>query len=218
MKQVNFVIFDMDGLLLDTERIFFRAFQRAAKKLGYNFSFDTYLKVVGVTDEIGKQILSEIYGENSNILHAFYHYQEEFHNIVKEEGITVKPGAQKLLNVLDKKGIKRCIASSSPMKIIKKNLELTGLHEQFDFYVSGTEVKKGKPYPDIFLKALERANVSSEFALVLEDSCHGLQAAVSANIRCILIPDLIQPTKKMKYQAYRICTDLGEVADLLLKE
>lgn len=215
MEQVKLVIFDMDGLLFDTERTFFRAFQRSAKKLGYDFSFETYLKVVGVTDETGKQIFAEIYGEDSSILHAFDLYHAEFDKIIEEEGLAIKPGAERLLDVLDDKGIKKCIASSSPIKVIERNLKLSGIQDRFDFYVSGDEVENGKPSPDIFLEALRRAGEKAENALVLEDSFHGLQAAVSANIRCIIIPDLIEPSDEMHRQAFRIYTNLGEVARLI---
>ncbi|WAA13350.1 HAD family hydrolase [Fervidibacillus halotolerans] len=215
MKHLQLAIFDMDGLLFDTERIHFRAFQRTAKKLGFDFTFDTYLKVVGVTDEKGKEILKEIYGENSAILNAFDLYQGEVERIIQEEGIPVKPGVDRLLDTLDEKHIKKCIASSSRPEVIERNIKLTGLFDRFDFYISGTEVKHGKPSPDIFLEALNRANVQPEHALVLEDSYHGLQAAVNAGIRCIIIPDLIEPNDEMKDKAYRIFDHLGQVAELL---
>lgn len=213
MTNLQFVIFDMDGLLFDTERMYFKAFQRAAKKLNYDFTFDVYLKVVGTTDETGKQILSEIYGEDAPILKAMDHYHDEFQQIIKEEGIAVKPGVEALLDVLDEKGIMKCIASSSSLEDILRNTKMAGIENRFDFFVSGTEVENGKPSPDIFLEAIRRANVKPEEALVLEDSYYGLQAASHANIRCILIPDLLEPTDEMYNLAYRVCSDLNEVAD-----
>lgn len=215
MKQIELVIFDMDGLLFDTEPIFFRAIQRSAKKLGVDFTFETYLKTVGVTDETGKKMLSEIYGKDSSILQAMDQYGLEFDKILEEEGLTVKAGAEQLLNTLDEKGIKKCIASSSSVDMIQRNVQLTGLDNRFDFYLSGTEVKNGKPSPDIFLEALKRAGVAAENALVLEDSYHGLKAAVAANIPCIVVPDLIEPTDEMRSLAKRVCNDLLEVADLI---
>lgn len=215
MEQVKLVIFDMDGLLFDTERTYYQAFQRAAMKLGSNLPFDTYLKVVGVTDEKGKEILGEIYGKDSPILQAFDLYQIEFAKILEEDGLVIKPGATRLLDTLDERGIKKCIASSSAPEVIERNIRLSGLHGRFDFYISGSEVKHGKPSPDIFLEALRRADESAENAMVLEDSFHGLLAAVNANIRCIIIPDLIQPNEEMRQKAYRIYKDLGEVADFI---
>lgn len=215
MGNVQFVIFDMDGLLFDTERLYFRAFQQAAKKLGYEFPFEHYLKVVGVTDEEGKKILAGIYGEDSVILNAFDQYHGELDEIIAKEGLSVKPGVEKLLDTLDEKGIGKCIASSSSLEVIQKYTERAHIADRFDFFVSGTEVENGKPSPDIFLEALRRGGATSESALVLEDSYHGLQAAVSANIRCIIVPDLIEPMEEMKRQAFRICSNLGEVADML---
>lgn len=217
MKDLQLVIFDMDGLLFDTERIYFRAFQRAAKELGYDFPFETYLKVVGVTDEKGKEILSSIYGEGAKILKAFHRYPPLVDQIVEEEGIPIKPGVHQLLDTLDEMGIKKCIASSSPPEVIERNIKKTGLDDRFDFLISGTEVKHGKPSPDIFLEAMKRANVKNEKALVLEDSYHGLQAAVRAGIRCIIIPDLLEPSNEMQRLAYRIFGDLGKVAEFIKK-
>lgn len=215
MGNVQFVIFDMDGLLFDTERLYYRSFQKAAKKLGYEFPFEHYLKVVGVTDDEGKKILAEIYGEDSLILHAFDHYHGELNDIITEEGLSLKPGVEKLLDMLDEKGIHKCIASSSSLEVIRKYTEYAQIADRFDFFISGTEVEHGKPSPDIFLEALKRGGATAEFALVLEDSLHGLKAAVSANIRCIIVPDLIEPTEEMKRQAFRICRDLGEVAEMI---
>ncbi|WAA10994.1 HAD family hydrolase [Fervidibacillus albus] len=215
MNQLELVIFDMDGLLFDTERLHFRAFQQTAEKLGFEFTFDTYLKVVGMTDEKGREILREIYGKDSAIMNSFDLYHEEIERIIEKEGIPVKPGVKKLLDILDEKQIRRCIASSSAPEVIERNTKLTGIHDRFEFYVGGTEVKHGKPAPDIFLEAMKRADVQPEKAIVLEDSYHGLQAAVRAGLRCIVIPDLIQPNEEMQKNAFRIFNDLGKVADFL---
>ncbi len=217
MEHIKLVIFDMDGLLFDTEPVYYRAFKRSAEKLGYEVSFDTYLKCVGVTDETGKEIMAGIYGKNAQILQVFDHYQEEFKKIIDEEGISVKPGVEELLDVLDQKEIKKCIASSSARETIEKNVKVTGLENRFDFYVSGLEVKNGKPAPDIFLEAARRGNVRPDEAIVFEDSRHGLEAAVAADIPCIIVPDLIEPDEEMRRKAFKIISDLSQAAELFRK-
>jgi len=98
---------------------------------------------------------------------------------------------------------------------IQTNLSLAGLTDRFDFYMSGSEVKRGKPYPDIFLGACQRANEVPDSSLVLEDSLNGLRAAVGANINCIIVPDLIEPNEEIKKHAYEIVSDLSQVIGII---
>lgn len=129
----------------------------------------------------------------------------------------MKPGVEELLDVLDQKEIKKCIASSSARETIEKNVKVTGLENRFDFYVSGLEVKNGKPAPDIFLEAARRGNVRPDEAIVFEDSRHGLEAAVAADIPCIIVPDLIEPDEEMRRKAFKIISDLSQAAELFRK-
>lgn len=215
MKNLKLVIFDMDGLLFDTEKIYFRSMKREMEKRGYDFPFDTYKRLVGIPDLESDEILKEIYGEEFTIQHILKDYHQGFHEIIKTEGLSIKQGADKLLDYLDEQGIKKCIASSSDKNVIEKFLSLTDLTNRFDFYVSGEEVNKGKPSPDIFLEACKRGNEAPNACLVIEDSLNGLKAAVSANIKCVIVPDLIEPTVDMKKAAYKIETDLEKVISIL---
>lgn len=212
MKQIKLIIFDMDGLLYDTELPSFKALKRTAEKAGFNFTMEIYKKMIGVTKTVSNKILYDIYGDEFFEKQVLENYHEEFHKILEYEGINVKKGALELLDVLDEKGIKKCIASSSSRETIHYYLSMTGLTDRFDFYVSGQEVENGKPSPDIFLEACRRAGENSKAALVLEDSYNGLKAAVSANIPCVIVPDLIEPNEEMKRNAYLIVSDLGEIA------
>ena len=216
LNDIRFVIFDMDGLLFDTERQSFLALNQAAEKAGFEFSLETYKKLMGADDKTTNHILTDIYGNQFLKAGILKTYQEGFQKILKKEGVQIKKGALDLLNVLEEKGIKKCIASSSSRAAIKKYLSITGLTDRFDFYLSGEEVKNGKPNPDIFLEACSRANAAPKYTLVLEDSFHGFKAAIAAGIQCILIPDLMEPNDEMKNHAYRICKDLGEVANIIL--
>lgn len=205
----------MDGLLFDTERPSFLALKKSAEKAGFDFSLDTYKKLMGTDDRTSDLILYDIYGETFFESKVLKDYHKEFENILNYEGLIIKKGALELLNILEEKGIKKCIASSSSREVIEKYLSYSGLTNRFDFHLSGSEVKNGKPSPDIFIEACKRADVAPEFALVLEDSFHGFKAAIRAGIRCIIIPDLIEPNEEMKKFSYRICLDLGEVANII---
>lgn len=215
MNHLKLVIFDMDGLLFDTERIYFQSMKREMEKLGYEFPLETYKRLVGIPDLECDEILKGIYGEDFSIHQVLESYHRGFLDIIKAEGLIIKPGVETLLDYLEDKGIQKCIASSSDKKIIEHFLSLTGLTNRFDFYVSGEEVEKGKPHPDIFLEACLRGKAEAGQSLVIEDSLNGLKAAISANIKCIIVPDLIEPTEEMKTTAFQIVTNLEKVIGIL---
>ncbi|WP_042354084.1 HAD family hydrolase [Bacillus rubiinfantis] len=215
MKEVKLAIFDMDGLLFDTERPSYEAMRRVMVRLGHDFPMEHYKPIIGVADHECDVIMKEIYGPEFSFPSIVADYRQEFDNILLEEGIMVKPGTDNLLTALDQNGIKKCIASSSSKAVINHYLSLAGFTDRFDFYVSGEEVENGKPNPDIFLEACKRGNVAPDAALVLEDSLNGLRAAVGAGIKCIIVPDIIAPNDEMKTNAYAIADDLNQVIDLL---
>lgn len=213
--ETKLVIFDMDGLLFDTERPSFRALQEVVVKRGYSFTMDHYKQLIGIPDRESDVVLQKMYGDDFPFHVILEEYHERLKRILVEEGVSVKPGALQLLEELEERGLKKCIASSSARKTIEGYLKRTGLEDRFDFYISGNEVKKGKPHPDIFIEACKIAGEPVESALVLEDSLNGLKAACSAGIRCVMVPDLIDPTDEMRDKAYKIVSDLEEVIGLL---
>lgn len=215
MNDLRLVIFDMDGLLFDTERPSFKAMKKIMENQGYPYTLEMYKKIIGLSGKQCEEFFKKIYGSNISLQRIFADHDVELQKIVSDEGINIKQGATKLLNELDERNMKRCIASSSSRETIQSYLDLSGLANRFDFYVSGKEVKLGKPHPDIFLEACERAKVSPESALVLEDSLNGLKAAVAANIHCVIVPDLIEPNEEMKKSAYKIVSNLEQVIDIL---
>lgn len=217
-KNLKLVIFDMDGLLFDTERPSYKAMNRSMKAYGFDFSLDIYKRMIGINDQASKNIIKEVWGSNNPIEQIFKRYDREFKNILETEGITVKAGALKLLDWLDEKNFKKCIASSSSRNTIANYLSMAGLTNQFDFYVSGEEVDNGKPAPDVFLEACRRADEIPSSAIVFEDSLHGLRAATKAGIPCIIVPDLIETNEQMRRDAYRIVSNLKEAINVLERD
>jgi HAD superfamily hydrolase (TIGR01509 family) len=215
MGKIKLVIFDMDGLLFDTEWPSYRALKQIVESKGYPFSLENYKQLIGLQGSKSQAVLKSMYGSDFEVERVIEEYHLRFKGILETEGISVKAGAETLLQALDDRGIKKCIASSSTRKTIDYYLKMTKLESYFDFYISGNEVKKGKPHPDIFLEACMRANETPEFSIVLEDSLNGLKAAHAAKVRCILVPDLIDPTDEMKEKAYTVVQDLEQVIPLV---
>ncbi|MDY0409126.1 HAD family hydrolase [Virgibacillus soli] len=215
MDQIKFVIFDMDGLLFDTETVAYRAMKKVMDKAGFPFTMDIYRKIIGAGSDEDERILQSVYGDTFTITSIQAPLSKEFDDIIKAEGIRVMPGVHELLDILDQKQIKKCIASSSPLSTIQSYLQMTHLSDRFDFYMSGEEVERGKPNPDIFIEACRRAREEAETSLVLEDSLNGLRAAHGADIACILVPDLIEPNEEMKAKAYKVVPSLRDVVEML---
>jgi HAD superfamily hydrolase (TIGR01509 family) len=212
---VKLVIFDMDGLLFDTEWPSFQALKEAVERGGFPFTIENYKQLIGLAHGKSMEVMQQMYGGKLPYEEIIIDYRKRFKEILANDGVGIKRGAIKLLDALDQRGMKKCIASSSARETIASYLKLAGLEDRFDFYISGNEVKKGKPHPDIFLEACKIAGESVESALVLEDSLNGLKAACAAEIRCILVPDLIDPTEEMKEKAYKIIEDLEKVIEVL---
>jgi HAD superfamily hydrolase (TIGR01509 family) len=212
---VKLVIFDMDGLLFDTEWPSFQALKEAVERRGFSFTIENYKQLIGLAHGKSMGVMQQMFGGKLPYEEIMIDYRKRFKEILAKDGVGIKRGAIKLLDALDQRGMKKCIASSSARETIASYLKLTGLEDRFDFYISGNEVKKGKPHPDIFLEACKIAGEPVESALVLEDSLNGLKAACAAEIRCILVPDLIEPTEEMKEKAYKIIEDLEKVIEVL---
>ncbi|NBD34903.1 MAG: HAD-IA family hydrolase [Chloroflexi bacterium] len=205
------VIFDMDGLLLDTEPISKRAWLRALEAWDATLTDEVYLQLVGRTVADTVRILSETLGPDLPIPAVRTQKDTLFEEIIADEGIPLKPGAVALLDYLERAGYPKAVASSTPKAGVLQRLSMTGLRERFSVIVGGDEVRRGKPSPDIFLAAAERLGVAPEGCWVLEDSEYGIAAAHAAGMTPIMIPDLKPPSAETAALAYRVLPSLADV-------
>lgn len=209
------VIFDMDGLMLDTERVARRSWRRAMADLGYSIEDTTYLQIVGRTVHDARAILGAAFGPDFPFDHVYALRQRYYDIDLASHGVPVKPGLFDLLEYLDQHHIPKAVASSTFRKFAEVKLGGAGLSERFDTVVCGDEVANGKPAPDVFLAAAQALAVAPEQCLVLEDSEAGIRAAYSAGALPVMIPDLKQPTPDVIMLAYRVLPDLHAVIPLL---
>ena len=195
------VIFDMDGLMFDTERLwdtFWPAFYAGGRGLaGEKLKAHLRAFFPGVD---AQKMLDKVWQIG----------QARF-----AQGVPCKPGLQELLTLLEERGIPRIVASSSPRAMIEQNLQTTGTARYFHDVVCGADVQHSKPAPDIFLEAARRLRVDIRHCLVLEDSFNGVRAGHAAGAVTVMVPDLAAPDDEMRRLYTRCCRDLYEVRDLL---
>ncbi len=215
---IKAIIFDMDGLMVDTEMISCQCYKKLIESYGFSFHKEDYIK-----DFPGKPLIASLHfiQEQYQIDFDIDEKIQEFHQLekqyIEENGVQLKKGLIELLQYLKKNNYKTIIATSSHKDRAEKILNQHDIFQYFDDIVCGSEVKRGKPFPDIFLKACEKLNISVNEALVLEDSEAGIQAAYDAHIPVICIPDLKYPQDEYIEKLEHIYDSLDNVI-LYLKE
>ena len=209
------VIFDLDGLLADTEIISLKVYQELLKDFGIPFTEETYSREYsGHREEENVQRFLDTYDLPWNFDQTLEKvYELEVRILAK--GVNLKKGAKKLLAFLQREGIPIALATSSVESRARMILDSNGILSLFDHLVFAKDVKRSKPYPDIFLKACSNLNVLPENCLVLEDSEAGIEAASRAGIPVICIPDLKIPAQSFLNKTEQVFQDLDAVRDYL---
>lgn len=187
------VIFDMDGLMLDTEPLAARAWSDAAIACGVTFAAPVAMQLVGRTFVDCRKLILAHHGDGYPVDTLMAAWHGAYDAIVEREGIMLKPGLLELLDWLEAQSIPKAVATSTRHARARSKLEQTALLPRFAALIGGDEVAQGKPSPDIFLTATARLRCAPADALVLEDSEAGLVAAARAGIPAIAVPDLVPP-------------------------
>jgi beta-phosphoglucomutase len=209
------VIFDLDGLVLDTESTYFRAWRRAAEQMGYDFSSISHSDLSGLHYQAVMALLLKNFGADFNSV-LFNQLSSEYWRVdVTEKGIAQKKGFDTLLKRIQNQQIPFCLATNSPKINVQECLTFAGLEHVFSIIVSRDDVKQGKPAPDIFLKAAEHLQQPIETCLILEDSRVGIQAAEAAGAIPVLIPSFIVNTPILLSPKVQVFADLHHVATAL---
>lgn len=214
MDGVKLAIFDMDGLMFDTEALTKRAWQEIGKIYNYDITMDFLLGLLGMNKVSISGQFKKIYGQDFPFDELYIEQGKTVSRIIEEEGLGIKEGLVELLNFLDKKKIKKAVATSSSRERAERLLSIAGVLDRFDGIICGDEVTKGKPDPEIFLTVCKKLNIEPKDAIVFEDSERGLEAAVAGGIKCILIPDLVEPSDKNVNLAFAKLNSLMEVINL----
>lgn len=191
---MNAVIFDMDGVLIDSERVVLEGFRYAGKKTGVPNAERMAIVGLGLNDDAWIEKLRLEFGADAmRVLEYAEAYMAKFY---AESAAPAKKGAQQLLAQLRAWKIPIAVASSSPAAAVRERLERVGLLQYFDVVISGDMVSRSKPEPDIFLEATRRLGEAAAQCTVIEDSPNGLRASKRAGCRTIFVPDLWQPEQE----------------------
>ena len=212
---IKAVLFDLDGVILDTEKLYTRFWQEAAQFYGYPMTREQALGMRSLSRGIGEAKLKSYFGEGIDYEQVRTKRVELMSAYIEKEGVEAKPGIVELLDYLDAYGIKRAIATSSPLDRTREYLSKVGLLDRFDELVSGHMVEKGKPEPDIYLYAASKLDLSPNECMVLEDSPAGILAAHRAGCVPVMVPDQDRPSEETRKLLYAVAESLCDVPALL---
>jgi HAD superfamily hydrolase (TIGR01509 family) len=209
------VIFDLDGVLFDTEKLYQEAILAAATEVGCELTAAGFLRMIGTPWHITRSRLVDEHGATFPIDELRAAWLRHFDAIVAAR-LSLKPGAAELLDTLDELRLPRAIATSNSHKTAHQHLTVHDLVERFHEIVADGDYAAGKPAPDPYLKAAERLGVEPRFCLALEDSHNGVRSASSAGMMTIMVPDLLAPTDEIRELCTFVLDDLHAVRRLVL--
>ena len=209
------VIFDMDGLMIDSERVTWEGYQRECSLRGYEMTLDFYMQMLGHPMSAVRKMMQEHFGDSfpmEEIIHSVHHNMDlQF----STKGVPVKPGLMNLLKYTKEHGYRTMVATSSDRDRVERILKYAGIEEYFNDIICGNEVAQGKPNPDIFLKGCRKLAVEPEETYVVEDSEMGVLAAFRAGIDVICVPDMKEPEEEYREMTLCVVRSLSEVKDVI---
>ncbi|MDP4091462.1 MAG: HAD family phosphatase [Bacillota bacterium] len=200
---IELIIFDMDGLMFDTEKISFISWRDAAAKYNYTINNEIFIKTIGANLARTKEIYLSDFGDSFPFEKVFTERIRIAEKIIQLEGVPVKKGLYELLDYLKQSNIKRAVATSTSRSRALSLLRTAGVDKFFDYILCGDEIEKSKPDPEIFLKTAHKFGCPAERCLVLEDSEAGIMAAASAGMLPVMIPDMKEPTDLIEAMTFR---------------
>ena len=206
------VIFDMDGVIFDTEHLALNLWTRAGEELRIPDLPVLYPSVIGTTAVRTSEILFERYGPSFPMEAFNRRVRELYLEHYAREGLPVKPGAAALLSLLSDRSLPLALASSTRTELVRRELQDAGLLDYFSAVIGGDMVSHSKPHPEIFLRAAEALGAAPADCYVIEDSFNGIRAAAAAGMHPLMVPDMLLPNDEILALAERVFPSLDEVA------
>ena len=208
---IESVIFDMDGVIFDSERIVCDLWIDFAKENGMSGMDELIIKCIGINDNATKKLFLEAYGKGCPYDEYKKVISQKYHELYDGGRLPMKPGVKELLGFLKDNDIKTALASSTKVKTVTNQLRDAGILEYFDVVIGGDMVTKSKPDPEIFLEAADKLGVDPTKSFIIEDSLNGIKAAYAAGAKPLMVPDLIKPDEEIQKICYNIFVNLHEI-------
>lgn len=213
--QLNGAIFDMDGVLVDSERLYMRFWQEACASFGFALSCEMALSLRSNSPETAIPKFMKWFGERADYYQIRDLRCRQMADYIDKNGVDIKPGAAEILDVLKQKGLKIALATASPAKRARHYLAPHGLFDKFDAVVSGASLARSKPAPDIYLLAAEMLGLPPDQCMAVEDSPSGILSAKTAGCFTVMIPDLTEPDEEIRSKIDFIAKDLTAVSEII---
>lgn len=208
---IKAVVFDMDGVLIDTEKHYYEAWQEAAGSFGYDFRSEHALMLRSCDANVAAKMMKGIFGEDFD----YFAVREVRRGLVAERlkkyGLEKKPGLDEILDYLKQNGIKTAVATATPIELTLQHLTKIGVKDKFDKIVSAKQVANGKPAPDVYLYACEQIGENPSDCIAVEDSPNGIKSAYAAGCKPVMVPDLTQPDDEIKPLLYGVADTLADI-------
>lgn len=210
------IIFDMDGVLFDTEKLYERFWCEAAKNLGYHMTVEDVAAVRSTDAKKACEILKKRLGEDFDYDAVKKHRIELMHNFTTSYGVELKPYVREFLDFINDEGYKIALATTSNMERATNYLKMGDIYHFFDYLLSGDRVTKGKPDPEIYEKAAKGLGLNPKECYAVEDSYNGVRSAYNAGCRVIMIPDRDIPDEEMNMKTWKIVPDFNKLIKIII--
>lgn len=210
-------IFDMDGLMFDSERLVCNIWQEMMNENGYKFSVDIFKNTIGLRQDKSKEFYTSLYGTDFDYDGFKKQSRERFYKHIEVNGVPIKKGLFELLDYLKSQNIKMAVATSTSAQTALKVIKKAGVYDYFDSFVCGDDVKNGKPHPEVFLTAAQRIGIAPDKCVAFEDSINGIKSAFAANMTTVMVPDFLQPTEEITPKISFLCKSLDEAIEFIKK-
>lgn len=212
---IKAVLFDMDGVLIDTEKYLTKFWQQAAMEAGLFLTIEECCEFRSFAGKYASVYFQEKYGKD----YDYFAIRERRKALMKahleEHGVEIKPEVKETLLALKEKGLQIAVVTATDEERTRRYLTEIGIYGWFDQIVCATMVERGKPFPDVYLYACEQIGRVPEECMAVEDSPNGVKAAVDAGCRTVMVPDLTQPDEKMKERVCGVVQNLREVLNYI---